>query len=837
MNVYIGQAVVRRLFAAAALLLMVASANAQNWEAGRTVFLNKCDGCHLPEDRENRTATDINNAIASVVSMNGMTFASGELTNLVSYLSSAHIHHPRVTLNPAAPGPINFTAVSTGLTRTQNVTVSNTGLGDPLTVSASVSDNTNYAVNLNGCGTIAQGASCNIIVTFKPQVVGTLGRTLTINHNTFVTSSAITLNGTGLDPFTVAPASPVAFTPATAPIGLTRVITISDNKGDAIRVCLAAGSSFSAPTDYTLESPGVFGGDGCYTQPAGAAPRSIPLTVRFIPGAPGPRNASLEFQRVVGVPTGALTTLQLQGNPGAYATVNASSLFDAPGDPGVEVDNDNTLTRTVTLFSQGSAVVPFNGSSFVISGPSASEYQLAGTGCQALAQLPAFSGSPAPSCVLTVIFNPADVGTRGPATLTISAAGTNTNIVSLNGTGFRGPRLNASRNGVPAASGDLVQFGTQTIGGLVPLDPLTLTNGGTLGDLEVALPAAGSVAGFTHAAAAGCPNLAPAASCTVDLHFDPAAVQAYASPFTIRTRPAGSVAAYDNFALNLNGTGTAAAMPVLRWTDTTGTPITRLDFPDTDAGSPTTGRVRLFNAGPGGAALQLTNVVGLDSSNFVLDTTDCSNGRAIFENMSCELVVQFAPGTAGPKLASIQSAANAGTPPSLVVAPLLTTSGTAISSAPPPTLQLSATALEFGGTVVGTTGLPLELRLLNTGSINLNVQSMSVAAPFDVQGKSCAALPFVLAPGNECTLSVGFHPQAEGNLVGTLSIMTNGSATPLEVALSGRGEPKADLSSGGCSIASGDSATDPTLWTLVLLAAVALLYRRHARRRSKPHRP
>lgn len=832
MNAQVRGAIVRKLFAAIALLLLVAQAQAQNWEAGKVVFEAKCDGCHTPAAKAGRSAAQINAAIGGgVPAMAGITFTGNQLADLVGYLGN--INFPTFSRTPAT---INFTAVSAGLTRTSNVTVTNNGNGDDLAVSASVSDSTNYAVSLNGCGLIPQNTSCDLIVTFRPQTPGSFnGNTLTINHNAIGGVSTVTLNGTGLDPFTVAPASPLTFTPATAPLG-TRTVTITDNKGDRIRACRGNAAAFNAPADYTLDSPSAFDANGCFTAGLGAAPRSISLVVRFTAGAAGPRDATLTIQRVDagGNPLAGTATVvvQLQGNPGPFATVNASSLFDAVSDPGVEVDNDNTLTRSVTLFSQGSNPIPFNGSSFAISGPSAGEYALAGTGCQALAQLPAFTVGTPPSCVLTVVFNPSDVGRRGPATLTIQAVGTNTNTVSLNGLGFRGPRLNVSRNSIPVVSGDVVQFGTQTIGGLYPAIGVTLNNGGTLGDLEVVLPAAGSVAGFTFTAGAGCANLAPAASCAIDLRFDPAAVQAYASPFTVRTRPAGSAVAFNDFVLDLRGTGSAAAFPVLSWTDTTGTPITRLDFADTDAGAPRTERVRLFNAGPGGATLQLANVVGLDAGNFILDTTDCSNGRNVFENASCELVVQFAPGTAGLKTASIQLTANAGTPASLVVAPLLTTSGTAISSAPPPTLQLSSGTLQFGGTVVGAAGLPLELRLLNTGSSNLNVLALTVAAPFVVQGKTCAGVPFALPPGNECTLSVSFHPQAEGNLAGTLAITTDASATPLEVALSGRGEAKADLSSGGCAIAAGESATDPTLWTLVLLAVLALLYRRHARRRA-----
>jgi hypothetical protein len=277
-------------------------------------------------------------------------------------------------------------------------------------------------------------------------------------------------------------------------------------------------------------------------------------------------------------------------------------------------------------------------------------------------------------------------------------------------------------------------------------------------------------------------------------------------------------------------------VPVLSWTDTTGTPITRIDFADTNTGATQSTTVRLRNAGPGGATLQFANMVGLDASQFVLDTTDCASGRQLFEGISCQVIVQFAPGTAGAKTASLQLAANAGTPAALVVSPLLGASGTGIGSSTVGTLQLSTTALQFGDTVVGAAGLPLELRLSNTGSQNLNVQALDVTGPFTVQGKTCASVPFVLLPGNECTVIVAFQPQAEGALAGTLQVMTSASATATEVALSGRAEPKADLSSGGCSIASGDSAIDPTLWVLVLLAVLVLLRRHRARRAERDRR-
>jgi hypothetical protein len=50
----------------------------------------------------------------------------------------------------------------------------------------------------------------------------------------------------------------------------------------------------------------------------------------------------------------------------------------------------------------------------------------------------------------------------------------------------------------------------------------------------------------------------------------------------------------------------------------------------------------------------------------------------------------------------------------------------------------------------------------------------------------------------------------------------------LEVALDDMGQPKADVSGGGCSMAFGDTLTDPTLWALALLAFAALCDRHRA---------
>jgi hypothetical protein len=354
-----------------------------------------------------------------------------------------------------------------------------------------LSDNTNYAITANNCVSVAaNGGTCSITVRFQPQSVGTFNaRTLTISHNALGGTSTGILNGTGVVPFSVSPTT-LDFTPATAPTGV-RSTVITDNKGDRIRICRVDAATFSFPANFTLDPPFTLDGTACFTSGTAVPPRILNVNVRFAAGAPGPRNGVLNVQRVDagGVGQGGVVQVQLQGNPGPLANVNSSSLFDDPADPGVEVDNDNTLDRSLTLFSQGSDPLVFTGTTFTIGGPNAAEYSLLNTGCRTLAGLADGTGTPQPSCVLTVRFNPSGVGRRGPATLTIGHGRDADGLAER--PGYPRPAARGQRRKRPAGLRQRAEP-ARTIGGLYPPRFSTLSNGGTLGDLEVAVPPSGS---------------------------------------------------------------------------------------------------------------------------------------------------------------------------------------------------------------------------------------------------------------------------------------------------------------------------------------------------------
>jgi hypothetical protein len=233
--------------------------------------------------------------------------------------------------------------------------------------------------------------------------------------------------------------------------------------------------------------------------------------------------------------------------------------------------------------------------------------------------------------------------------------------------------------------------------------------------------------------------------------------------------------------------------------------------------------VTLLNQGPGGVTLTLLNAVGADGAMFSVTGGTCQVGVPIFEGATCTIDVRFAPAAAGARSASVQIASTGSFPPTL------TLTGTGLGG-PNPGLAVSAAALGFDDTRVGAQSLPGELRLSSNGSGVVRVMALAVTGPYTVQAKSCPSVPFSLAAGSECTLSVVFAPTAEGAAAGTLQVTTDAAPAVREVALSGNGEAKADLASGGCSIAQGDTLLDPSLWLLALGALAALLYRRRGSR-------
>ena len=628
--------------------------------------------------------------------------------------------------------------------------------------------------------------------TFTPDVAGSYVASLVVSDGKFSSAAASITVMAGNPPplFTLSTAS---LNPSTQ---LTLRSTVSAIIGNGGGLPLTLGTltfGGAAAGDYALASS-----NGCTPALVIAPAGSCTLVVSFAPTAAGSRVASLSITHdAAGSPAAVALSGTATPAPQGRIALNALSLTYPPTQVGT------ALAQTLTVQNTGDAALTFSALSF--GGSAAADYTRGGS-CGTATPLAA-----AGQCTLVVTFQPATTGSRS-ATLTVASDASNGSAtISLAGTGVPVPAPAAS------LSTALLDFGTQTVGGLYPARNVTLSNSGTADLTGITLDVLGS--DFASTGSTCTVTLAAGASCTVSLRFTAAGAGVDSSgSLRVTSNANGSP-----HIVALAGKGTAVVVPVLAWSSA----AARLDFGNVTADSVSaTQSLTLLNQGPGGVTLALLNAVGADSAAFSVTAGSCTLGQPLFEGQSCSIDVRFAPASAGPKAATVQVASSGSAPAELALA------GSGLGG-PSPALGLSATALAFGSVRVGAQSAPTVITLTGAGSGVVRVLGLAVTGAYTVQTKSCPAVPFALAVGAECTITVTLHPQVEGGAAGKLTITSDAAQPTQDVALSGAGEPAADLSGGGCSLVRGDSATDPTLWTLLLLAVAALCYRARARRRDR----
>ena len=167
-------------------------------------------------------------------------------------------------------------------------------------------------------------------------------------------------------------------------------------------------------------------------------------------------------------------------------------------------------------------------------------------------------------------------------------------------------------------------------------------------------------------------------------------------------------------------------------------------------------------------------IASVAASGDFTQSNDCASSVAT--GASCTINVSFAPTQPGP--GSGQVTVMDSTLGSPHVLPL---SGIGLSAGPNGTL--SASSLDFGNELVGTTSPALSITLSNYGSMTLNIASITVTTNFG-ETDNCGA---TVVSGANCTLNVTFSPTATGSVSGTLSITDNDPASPQMVSLSGTG--------------------------------------------------
>ena len=208
------------------------------------------------------------------------------------------------------------------------------------------------------------------------------------------------------------------------------------------------------------------------------------------------------------------------------------------------------------------------------------------------------------------------------------------------------------------------------------------------------------------------------------------------------------------------------------------------------------------------------NFTGTNSGDYA-QTSTC--GTALPAGQSCTISVTFSPLAAGASSATLNVNDDATGSPQTV-------SITGTGTTPAPIITLSATSLNFGNQVTGTTSGVMPVTVTNTGTAAANISSIAVTGTNMSDFGQTNNCPSSLPATQSCTISVTFTPSATGARSAAVTITDNASNSPQNVTLSGTGVAPVTLSGSSLNFAVvlvGASSTAPAI-TLTNNQTVAL---------------
>jgi hypothetical protein len=422
---------------------------------------------------------------------------------------------------------------------------------------------------------------------------------------------------------------------------------------------------------------------------------------------------------------------------------------------GSVVVGEASTTMSVTVGNVGMG--PTGSISAAISGSMGSNFEIDSNDCNIL--------QPAGTCTITVSFHPSSSGQKA-AMLAVTAAPGGTVMAALDGEGIQPGALTIS----PSTH----SFGNIQVGANSTTTTLTVRNTGGVTSGTLTSTKGGSAPGEFIASADTCngQTLAPQATCTIMVSFNPTTSGSKFANFSVTGTPGGTVTS------SVSGVGLNAPQLVANPSSRNfgsvviNTTTNTLDFTILNVGQLPTGALT--------QALSGTNV-----NDFTVITSSCA-GAVLTALSSCTISVRFNPTTTGAKTAQIDLSAAPGG------ALTLQLEGTGIDAGQ---LVIAPSSHPFADTVVGAVSAGQTFTVTNTGGTGSGAIVVSLGGDnpgqFQIGANTCTNAS--LAPNGTCTISVTFAPNAAGAFDATLFA----SATPggtASAALAGNGLPAAVLS-------------------------------------------
>jgi phospholipase C len=200
-------------------------------------------------------------------------------------------------------------------------------------------------------------------------------------------------------------------------------------------------------------------------------------------------------------------------------------------------------------------------------------------------------------------------------------------------------------------------------------------------------------------------------------------------------------------------------------------------------GSKNTNNMSVFNVGT--QPLSITSIRVTGNPDFSLSPSTCLS--SIQPNQSCTFSVNFTPSQPGPRNATITLNDNyPGSPQTVSVTGIgsaLAAQGDIIGPSDQKFSSGLGTLLFSTNQLIGT-GSQKSFTLVNAGSTNVNISSISLVGADFQQSNNC---PKALAASSTCTFTVSFTPSALGPRWGQIRIDDDDPGTPHLMRLVGTG--------------------------------------------------
>ena len=184
----------------------------------------------------------------------------------------------------SAPASLSLGSVAVGSSRTQALTLSNSG-GSSLTISGATVSGTGFSVSgLTFPYTLAAGGSASLSVIFTPSTAGTDIATLSLSSNASDPTVGVSLTGSG-----TTSSGTLGVTPGSMSFGSITIGTTQTQSGSLT----ASGGSVTVSSSSSSNSAFTLGG---VTLPVTlAAGQNLPFTVTFAPTSTATASANISF--------------------------------------------------------------------------------------------------------------------------------------------------------------------------------------------------------------------------------------------------------------------------------------------------------------------------------------------------------------------------------------------------------------------------------------------------------------------------------------------------------------------------------------------------------------